>query len=190
MDNYALYEQQEPKGNPEPMPATPSPTDVFDIGTLKFWAFGDRVLIQEDEFKSGYECSTCGGGGKVTCDACGGAGVSKTSAVGARCSTCEGSGKLTCSECGGKGGVLVVPEVSQRRPTTGVVVSAGPKCKELKTGDSVLYSNFAGYVIDLMRAGEPVVLRILHETEILAGMSGKLELRTLRGKSEIAIFNG
>ena len=30
---------------------------VYEIGSLKFWALGDRVIIREDEFKTGYECS-------------------------------------------------------------------------------------------------------------------------------------
>jgi len=160
---------------------------IFDLGPLKFWALGDRVLIQEDDFKSGYECETCGGLGKVNCSNCGGLG--RVGAKGFKCAHCE-AGKVPCSDCLGKGGLLVTPETSQRRPTTGVIVSCGEACKVLKPGQSVLYSNFAGYVIDLNRAGRPVTLRILHETEVLCAMEGKLELRTLRGKSEIAEFGG
>jgi co-chaperonin GroES (HSP10) len=141
---------------------------VFELGALKFWALGDRVLIQEDEFKSGYECEGCGGSGR------------SLRIAGARCGTCEGTGVI-------KGGIIA-PETSQRRPTTGVVISLGEECKTLKVGQSVLYSNFSGYVIDLARAGKPVVLRILHESEVLCAMEGQLEMRTLRGKSEIATF--
>jgi len=139
--------------------------NTFQLDDLTFEAIGDRVLIEEDQFKSGYECPDCGGTGK--------------SAIvpGARCSSCEG-----------KGGLLVVPEVSERRPTTGCVVSAGPNCKWLGVGDNVLYSNFAGYVVDLARAGRNVTIRILHETEVLARMTGHLELRSLKGKSEIATY--
>lgn len=139
----------------------------FEIGPVKFAAFGDRILIQEDEFKSGYECEVCGG-----------TGVSPIN-PNMRCKTCEG-----------KGGLIVVPEISQRRPTTGTIVSIGEAVKWLKPGQSVLYSSFAGHTVDLDRAGKPLVLRILHESEVLSLVDGHLELRTVRGKSEIAINQG
>jgi len=161
--------------------------NVFNLGPISFEAIGDRLLIQEDQFKSGYECQTCHGSGKQPCSGCGGSGLSAVVA-GARCSACEGAKEETCPDCKGMGGLLVVPEVTQRRPTSGVIVSAGPKVVSLAIGDGVLYSNFAGYVVDLETEEGPVVIRILHETEILARMEGKLELRTLRGKSEIATF--
>lgn len=173
----------------------------FEVGPLKFWALGDRVIIEEDLFRSGYECSKCEGRCKVKCPDCEGKGKRTTTvttfvteegkpeqvSVEKKCSSCE-EGYITCPQCSGKGGILVTPETSQRRPTSGVVVSAGLSCKTLKVGDSVLFSNFAGYVVDLDRAGSPVTLRILHETEILAGMDGHLTLTNLRGKSEIAAF--
>jgi len=159
-------------------------TNCFALGELKFWALGDRILIQEDEFKSGYECQNCAGAGKHPCIECNGTGSYSLK----KCSHCSGTGKVVCTECQGKGGLLVAPETSQRRPTTGVIVSLGPDCKYLQLGDSVLYSNFAGYVVDLNRAGRPVTLRILHETEILCALEGQLDLRGLRGKSEIATF--
>jgi len=142
---------------------------IFELGALKFWALGDRLIIREDEFKSGYECEGCGGTGQSTI------------VVGARCAECHGTGVAP--------GGIVTPETAQRRPTTGTIESCGDACKVLQAGQRVLYSNFAGYVIDLARAsGKPVVLRILHESEILCAMEGDLEMRTLRGKSEIATF--
>jgi co-chaperonin GroES (HSP10) len=165
---------------------------IFDLGPLKMWALGDRLLIQEDEFKSGYECDGCGGKGKAQCDDCGGLGTHRRDAVTLKCSHCE-NGAITCSKCKGTGvwqGGIITPATAQRRPTTGVIVSTGDQCKHLKPGESVLYSNFAGYVIDLNRAGRPVTLRIIHESEVLCGMEGKLELRSFRGKSEIAEYGG
>jgi co-chaperonin GroES (HSP10) len=166
------------------MGSTNQAPSKFPVGTLTFWALGDRVLIEEDQFRSGYECTKCGGSGKTACDNCGGSQVTTT---GKKCGLCS-DGSTVCSGCGGKGGLIVTPETSQRRPTSGTVVSAGVKCEYLKEGDSVLFSNFAGFVVDLARAGSPVTLRILHETEILAGMDGHLTLTNLRGKSEIAAF--
>jgi hypothetical protein len=61
----------------------------------------------------------------------------------------------------------------------------------MAVGDSVLYSNFAGHVVDLKTAvGQPVTMRILHETEILAGMEGQLTLANVAGKSEISTYQG
>lgn len=173
------------KEHPMDVTLTKEPS-YYSLGNLKFWALGDRLVIEEDEFRTGYECTVCNGSGNTPCDACNGSGASSV-VRGARCPTCAGSGLLKCPSCEGKGGLLIAPEISQRRPTTGRIVSLGPACKELKLGQSVLYSNFAGYVIDLERAGRKVTLRILHETEILCGMEGQLELRNLKGKTEIAL---
>lgn len=157
---------------------------VFEVEGLKFWALGDRVLIQEDEFKSGYECGECEGKGAVECVECEGKGSHGVK----KCSHCGGQGVVRCQACGGKGGLLVAPETAQRRPTTGRVVSLGEACKVLELGQSVMYSNFAGYVVDLARAGKTITIRILHESEVLCGMDGQLQLRNLKGKTEIATF--
>lgn len=168
-------------------------SNVFSIGNLKFEALSDRLIILEDEFKTGYECSGCSGSGNIPCTACsttGQRGVKK-------CSDCDGKGHLRCTTCGGKGGLLIAPQITERRPTTGKVVSAGPGKTtdqgtlipmQIKLGESVMYSNFAGYVVDLERAGQPICLRILHESEILCRMEGHLTLSNLKGKSEIATF--
>ena len=140
-------------------------SDWFEVGEVGFAASGDRLVIEEDQFKSGYECKECGGSGRVA-------------------STVTGGKPKTCPECNGKGGIIVVPEVSQRRPTTGIVRSAGEQCKVYKVGDGVLFSNFAGFAIDLQRAGQPVCLRILHETEVLTKVRGHLELRAISSQRE------
>lgn len=171
------------------MPIMIDNTNTYKLGDLTFSAKGDRIIIREDEFKTGYECTRCGGATAVSCDACTGTGLSPTTKH-ARCSTCAGTKKVICPQCEGKGGLLIAPETSQRRPTTGVIVSVGPTCKDSHVGDGVMYSNFAGYVVDLADAGSPVTLRILHETEVLCGMEGQLQLRSFRGKTEIAEFGG
>lgn len=163
-------------------PSTAS-VNVFSLGDLKFEALGDRLIILEDEFKTGYECSRCGGSCKTACTEC----HQGVKANGKKCSMCEGEGHIRCESCGGKGGLLVAPDITQRRPTTGRVVSAGPKAGSVKVGESVMYSNFAGYVVDLERAGKPICLRILHETEILCRLEGHLTLANLKGKSDIAL---
>jgi co-chaperonin GroES (HSP10) len=174
-----LYVYFHSKKHPIPEP------EKFLIGkNLKFWAFGDRVIIREDEFKSGYECVTCNGSGSTPCTNCDGAGFNGEK----NCSACNTSGTSVCIDCSGKGGLLITPETAERRPTSGTIVSVGHKVTTMKVGDAVLYSNFAGYVVDLTRAGQKISMRILHETEILTGMEGHLTLNNLRGKTEIASF--
>ncbi len=166
----------------------------FEVDTVKFGALGDRVLIEEDQFKSGYECTACAGTGEVVCPDCAGRGIHTRTRpaddggpeieVTTRCVQCGGAKKQACKSCRGRGGLLVVPESAQRRPSTGTVVSAGRGCAYLKEGQKVVYSNFSGHTLDLERAGVPVILRILHEAEVLALVDGHLELRVMRDQTE------
>ena len=199
-------------------------TNVLRLGALTMEAFNDQLIVIEDEFRSGYECtvclgsatilcSTCAGRGYEVCDNCRGTGAS-TLVPGAKCTLCLGSGKLTCKECAGvkkrpcpscagrgvvEGG-LVIPEASERRPTTGMIVSAGWKLNSafarfvafftgkqlLKRGDSVLYTSFSGHVYDLeLPDGEVIVIRILQDSDIKARVAGHLELR--RVKKSVAV---
>lgn len=185
----ALYDITNTKYDPSggstnhrsPNPADPN---TFDLGHLKFEALGDRLIILEDEFKTGYECSKCNGHGKIGCYECSAQG---TKPNGKKCSSCEGSGHVVCDQCGGKGGLIIAPETAQRRPTTGRIVSAGDRVQHLRVDQNVMYSNFSGYVVDLERAGQPICLRIVHETEVLCRIEGHLTLSNLKGKSDIAL---
>ncbi len=164
----------------------------FEVDTVKFGALGDRVLIEEDQFKSGYDCTVCSGTGSVLCADCAGRGIHTRTRpsedgeveVTTRCNQCGGAKKVPCTVCKGKGALLVVPDTAQRRPSTGTIVSAGRGCTYLKEGQKVVYSNFSGHTLDLERAGVPVVLRILHESEVLAAVDGHLELRVMREQTE------
>lgn len=106
----------------------------------------DRVIVLEDPYKSGRDCTTCNGTGEekgVKCVECGGnhyyrgkkprAGEDEPD----NCTTCVvGEGPLQrklkwnpCPTCKGKGtSSLIIPEDSQTRPTTGVIQSVGPLC--------------------------------------------------------------
>ena len=157
---------------PQPVPTTFHPYDL-DLGFTACW---DRLVIVEDQFQSGYECKDCKGTGKVPCTECDN-GTSRLN-PNVKCKTCNGATTHDCPACGGKGATIIIPDTAQRRPTTGKVVSAGEKCMRFKEGDSVLFSNFAGHDIKLKRGYEEMVIRVLHETEIICMMSGLLTMRT------------
>jgi co-chaperonin GroES (HSP10) len=174
-------------------PAISQQSNKFTIGSLSFEAFSDRLIIEEDAFQSGYECEVCSGHGNFVCLACTGTGIRG----GKKCSDCDGRGKTTCTKCKGLGGLLITPQTAERRPTTGTVVSVGAGRYDqlsgklipmhFKVGEKVMFSNFAGHFIDLVRAGQPITLRILHEPEILAKMEGHLMLTNFKGKSEVTL---
>lgn len=94
---------------------------------ISLMAVEDKIIVMFDDFKSGYECKTCGGVGKVYgCSVCDNSGKDRFDQ---ECKICKGSGKayqLSCPDCKGKGGILVIPETAKSLPTTGVVVSMGP----------------------------------------------------------------
>lgn len=150
---------------------------TYTVGKVGFTACWDKVVIVEDSFTSGYECSVCHGAGKLTCDICKGSGTHPLNKD-MRCKSCAGTGKSECDACKGKGATIIIPENAQRRPTTGQIVSAGEKCQRFEEGDSVLFSNFAGHAVKLNHENREIVLRFLHETEIICEMSGLLELRS------------
>ena len=164
-----------------------SAENIFSVGAVGFEAWEDRILVVEDPFRSGYECAACNAQGKVICHGCNGTGQSAV-VMGARCSHCNGTGAMVCPECHGKGSLLVIPEQSERRPTTGRIVSVGPKVRELRREQNVLYADYVGHLMDLSyenQAGVKVdcCLRVLRESEILAKISGgHLELRRMRRK--------
>ena len=145
-------------------------------------ALADQVIIEEDKFKSGYECSKCEGESYLdeNCDFCKGTGRENAGTSEERmCRMCcpthlvqsmgQRPGKKICDLCSGKGGILIAPEMSMRRPTSGVVKSCGPEVKVIRVGDRALYSMFAGTAINFKQRG---TIRIMHEHEIMSRLHG------------------
>jgi hypothetical protein len=162
-------------------------TNIYHAGPCSFEAATENhILLIEDPFVSGYECKTCDKSGKVVCPGCGGSG--KSSVVEhARCNQCQGEKQIECSDCNGKGVTLVIPQVAERRPTTGRIVSAGPECKWLRNGDTVLYGSFCGTAFDLegldaQGIERTIVLRIIREAEVQLRITGHLSLRRVKNK--------
>jgi hypothetical protein len=168
-------------------------TNVLNLGGLTLEASSDRLIVIEDEFKSGYECNLCAGLGSIPCDSCGGTGKSAVVKDG-RCARCEGRQNIVCPECGGKGvekGGLHIPEASVRRPTTGTIVSIGPDVKRFKRSQSVIYTSFSGHVFelnafDLSGREIVIVIRVIQESDILAKVSGHLELRRVKKSAAVS----
>jgi co-chaperonin GroES (HSP10) len=135
-------------------------------------AHEDRIIILEDRFRTGYECKICDGlcVTEEACPQCNGSKYRSAEEI-LPCPSCrvdgEPTGKKLCSECNGKGASVIIPQNAERRPTSGKIVSAGPLCEVLKTGDHVLYHNFVGVAINVKGK---TVIRIMHESEILAIM--------------------
>ncbi len=158
-------------------------SNVYSVGHLTFEASFERVLVVEDEFRSGYECDHCNKTGKLVCPDCVD-GYSKLN-KNIQCKTCGATRQIDCPDCGGKGETLVIPDSAKRRPTTGQIVSMGSEVRGYKLGESVCYPNFCGEVWDLSGIDSEgvertIVLRIMKEREVLCKITGQLSVRRMK----------
>lgn len=177
----------------------PENENIVWVGQAGFEADRDRLIVLQDEFRSGYECQTCMNQNKrtipgnslyeqkevstVSCQACLGKGKRPKAgnpSLEVSCSDCESRGYVVCPDCGGRGGLLVMAEKSEGRPTTGTIVSIGPDVAGRKRGEKVIYPSHAGHAYDLEAVKQDgtkvkVVLVILRDQEILSKMYGILE---------------
>jgi co-chaperonin GroES (HSP10) len=138
-------------------------------------AIGHRILVLEDEFKSGYECKACDGTGHtdVKCKHCKGTGLWKADQDRGPCPDCEvGSsgarkslGYEICPVCKGKSGMIIVPDDAKRRPCTGVILSKGSEVTEFEVNSRVLYTNYTGTDFELVGG---VKLRIMLDHDVMA----------------------
>jgi co-chaperonin GroES (HSP10) len=171
------------------MPGTENENIIY-VGQAGFEAFFNRVIVRQDEWRSGYECGRCGGKdirnecSYILCDNCNGSGKSLIVKDG-KCSICDGRGIVICPDCKGKGATLVTPDSAKNRPTTGTIVSVGENVQHFKIGDKVIYPSFAGHGYDLggiTSEGKPVsaFCVILRDDEILCRMYGTLEQRAVK----------
>jgi hypothetical protein len=155
--------------------------NIYHAGPVGFEAMWDKILVLEDRFRSGYECEKCEETGKLPCMSCDNGHSRVNTEI--TCKDCNGTLHIACSDCGGKGVLLEIPQSSQRRPTTGRIVSCGSDVSpQLKRGDSVMYPSFCGEVMDLKGSDEQgreisIVVRMLKDKEIIARVTGHMELR-------------
>ena len=122
-------------------------------------ALGDRIVVRRDTLESEHVCKDCKGKGhtEVVCSLCEG----RQAKEGLPCKNCVAlgfesekprpTGFNRCVSCAGSGwkNGIVIPEVAQSKPVTGVVVSLGPATQLLKLGDRVLHSRFAGHTLEM-----------------------------------------
>jgi hypothetical protein len=114
--------------------------NIIWVGNAGFEAHADKVIVLQDDYRSGFECQTCLDSNKHTvegrevstirCERCAGSGRALKAGnpnLTVKCSDCEGSGWIICPDCGGKGGTLVLADNQKGKPTTGVIVSVGPE---------------------------------------------------------------
>jgi co-chaperonin GroES (HSP10) len=137
-------------------------------------ALGDRIIVRRDTLESEYVCQSCKGKGHTdeVCKLCDG----KQQKDGVACGNCRvigfeaespsPSGFSVCPDCRGVGwkNGIIIPEVAQGKPVTGVVVSIGPETKLCKLGDRVLHSKYAGHTLE-MKAETYTYMR---ETEVIS----------------------
>jgi hypothetical protein len=144
---------------------------IFIVGgKLGLEAIGDKILILIDKFKSGYECKDCNETGIYIACECARNGSFGTKPNGRTChfkDACERQviGE-TCRTCNGTGSTLKIPETARAIPTSGVIVSVGPKVTIRKMGERVLFGAHTGYFLPFkgnakircMREDEPLCL--------------------------------
>jgi len=129
-------------------------------------AFGDRVIVMQDEIESEYCCQTCAGKGypeEQVCPRCEGKQVERVvnpqdvgQAMDIPCRSCRvlgydatewwSSGRVPCAKCRGVGwrGGIIIPHIAQSKPISGIIVSVGPECINTRIGDRVVHSRYAG----------------------------------------------
>jgi co-chaperonin GroES (HSP10) len=137
-------------------------------------ALGDRIIVRRDLTESEYICRDCRGKGHTdeTCGMCEG----HQQRDGIPCKHCqvlgfEGekphpSGYKLCPVCRGAGwrNGIIIPEVAQGKPVTGVVVSLGPQTTLLKLGDRVLHSKYSGHTLEM----KSETYTYMRETEVIS----------------------
>ncbi len=142
---------------------------------------GDRILVRKDVLELEDACRACHGRGydeSAVCEHCGGtARVLLSDHESVSCHVCIvlgydieqkwSCGRQACERCYGTGwrGGVVIPQVAERKPITGIVVSVGPECRLYKLGDRVIHSRFAGHELTVAKNESYVMMR---ESEVLA----------------------
>jgi co-chaperonin GroES (HSP10) len=137
-------------------------------GKLGLEAVENKILILIDKFKSGTECKDCNETGiyiGCECERAGRYGVKEN---GKKChykDACDSQTVgSTCKSCRGTGSTIIVPENARAIPTSGIIVSIGPKCTTRAIGERVLFGAHTGYYLPFKGKAK---IRCMREDEIL-----------------------
>ena len=179
-------------------------TNWIKLGTLEMEATGDRIIVVQDDFRFGTECTRCQAKdirmitqteqrSVVKCPSCNGFGTRIVETLDSqklekKCSECSGKGWVICPDCNGtgvEGGMIAHPQDREQRPTTGTIVSVGEKVSKFQRGESVIYPSFAGHfwkleAVDVNGRDVSVDIGVLHEDEVICRVKGHLELRRVK----------
>jgi len=136
-------------------------------GKIALQATEDKILVLLDKFRSGYECSMCGGDGAGRrCIDC----KNGVNSRGFKCKICDGNPDRwlgsSCPQCKGKGSTIIIPDSAKALPTSGTIVSIGPACTKRKVGERVIFGAHVGFFLPfkgnvrlrMMREYEPLCL--------------------------------
>lgn len=147
-------------------------------GKIALEAIGENILVLIDKFRSGFECKDCNETGVIEsciCETLGHPGLNRFGGV---CKFCGGSpvsvkGK-ECPKCKGAGQTIIIPESTKSMPTSGKIVSVGPrvplrangKAQERVVGERIIFGVHTGYFVPfkgnvrlrMMRYSEPLCL--------------------------------
>lgn len=134
-------------------------------GKIALRAIEDKIIILLDKFKSGYECSMCGGSGEGRrCIDC----TNGVNSRGFKCKVCDGNPDRwiggVCPQCKGKGSTIIIPDSAKALPTSGTIVSIGPDCTKRKIGQRVVFGAHVGFFLPFKGN---VRLRMMREYEPL-----------------------
>lgn len=75
-------------------------------------------------------------------------------------------------------GTIIIPDKNKRQPTKGLVIAVAPSIENIKVGDRVLYSQFAGY---LLKFEDTPICRCLGYSEVLAKLRQDAPILTVEG---------
>lgn len=182
-------------------------TNWIKLGTLEMEATGEKMIVIQDEFRFGTECTACGAKdirmisqteqrSVVECPDCLGSGRVRKAGnkdLTVKCSTCEARGWVVCPACNGTGteaGLIAHPQDRERRPTTGMIVSKGDRVTKYNRGDSIIYPSYCGdfwtlEAEDIHGQQVTVVIGIISENDAIARVKGHLELRRVKSRKAL-----
>jgi co-chaperonin GroES (HSP10) len=75
-------------------------------------------------------------------------------------------------------GKIIIPENAKRQPTKGIVVAVAADITNIKVGDRILYSQFAGY---LLKFEDTPICRCLGYSEILGKLKADAPVLSVEG---------